>query len=249
MKQDRLEFKRQDRATAFQGYGPLVNLFKRLSLFLLALLLTGNISGPAVARTPVAKPSAPAEFTVLAIGDSLTAGYGLAPRQAFPDQLQKALRKRGLSVDVKNAGVSGDTTSGGLSRLAWLISGAKVRPDLVIVEFGANDALRGIDPSITRANLDSMLAYLTAQKLKVLLVGMMAPPNMGRDYAEDFNAIYPALAKKYRVAYDPFFLEGVAAKPELNQKDGMHPNFKGVGIIAARLSPKVETLLKGRPAR
>lgn len=249
MKQNVLKPEWQGVATALQGYGPFANLFKRLSLFLSAFLLMGSIAASASAHATTAKPAAPAAFTVLAIGDSLTAGYGLAPRQAFPNQLQKVLRKKGVSVNVKNAGVSGDTTSGGLSRLAWLIGSAETRPDLVIVEFGANDALRGIDPSITRANLDSMLAYLTAQKLKVLLVGMMAPPNMGRDYAEDFNAIYPALAKKYRVAYDPFFLEGVAAKPELNQKDGMHPNARGVGIIAGRLAPKVELLLKSRAAR
>lgn len=231
-------------ATAFQGYGPLASLFKRA--FLLILAAPFFYGAPQAAA---AKGARPAEYTVLVIGDSLAAGYGLSPRKAFPVQLQAALRKQGLNVDVKNAGVSGDTTSSGLARLAWLIEGTEPKPDLVILEFGANDALRGIDPSITEANLDSMLGYLTAKKFNILFIGMIAPPNMGKDYATDFNDIFPTLAKKYRVSYDPFFLDGVAAKPNLNQKDGMHPNARGVTVIADRLAPRVASLLKGSKAR
>jgi acyl-CoA thioesterase-1 len=230
---------------AFKGYGPLASLFKRSILFIFILpLFCGSLQAATARKTHPAPKAPPAEFTVLAMGDSLTAGFGLSPKKAFPYQLQIRLRKQGLNVDVKNAGVSGDTTSGGLSRLAWLVEGADPKPDLVILEFGANDALRGIDPSITRANLDSMLGYLTAKKLKVLFVGMKAPPNMGKEFAADFNAIYPDLAQKYRVAFDPFFLDGVAGKPVLNQKDGMHPNADGVMTVINRLAPKVTSLLK-----
>lgn len=228
--------------TGFQGYSLLASLFKRVLWLILATpLLYG---GPGVAVAKQARPVP--EFTVLVIGDSLAAGYGLSAHKSFPVQLEAALRKQGMNVDVKNAGVSGDTTSSGLARLAWLIERTKPRPDLVILEFGANDALRGIDPSITDANLDSMLGYLTAKKLKTLFVGMMAPPNMGKSYTKDFNAIFPALAEKYRVSYDPFFLDGVAAKPELNQKDGMHPNAKGVAVMVDRLAPRITRLLKGK---
>lgn len=216
----------------------MASIFKRILWLIPAASL---IWGAPLATCALAKP---ADFTVLVIGDSLAAGYGLSPRKAFPAQLQGALRQQNISVDVKNAGVSGDTTSGGLARLAWLIDGTQPKPDLVILEFGANDALRGIDPSITESNLDSMLGYLTAKKLKVLFIGMRAPPNMGKDYTTQFNAIFPSLAKKYRVPFDPFFLDGVAARPELNQKDGMHPNNKGVAVIVERLAPRVILLLQ-----
>ncbi len=142
-----------------------------------------------------------------------------------------------------NAGVSGDTTTGGRSRLAWTIDGQPKKPDLVILELGANDALRGISPSLTRENLDWMLAQLKQRGIPVLFVGMMAPPNMGQEYETEFNAIYPDLAKKYGVAFYPFFLDGVAANPRLNQHDGMHPNPKGVKIIVGKIAPYVTRAL------
>lgn len=177
---------------------------------------------------------------VLALGDSLTAGYGMDQGEAFPVQLQAALHAAGHAVTVINAGVSGDTSAGGRSRLEWLLS-----PDVdaVIVELGANDGLRGVDPAGTRENLDWILAKLRDKGLPVLLTGMVAPPNLGQDYGREFNAIYPDLAQKYGVLFDPFFLQDVAADPALNQRDGIHPNAQGVAIIVERLTPKVIELL------
>lgn len=194
-------------------------------------------AGP-VAAQPAAGDGKPIE--IVAFGDSLTQGYGVEPGKAFPEQLEAALRKDGLNVSVDNAGVSGDTTSGGLSRLDWSVPQTA---DLVIVELGANDALRGISPDITRKNLDEILKRLTDRGQTVVLAGMLAPPNMGEDYASKFNAIYPELAKKYPVTLYPFFLEGVAADPELNQADGMHPTAKGVAKIVAAMKPVIETAL------
>jgi len=177
---------------------------------------------------------------VLVLGDSLTAGYGMDQTQAFPVQLQAALIRAGQDVTIVNAGVSGDTSAGGRSRLEWLLS-----PDVdaVIVELGANDGLRGLDPAQTRENLDWILAKLGEKGLPVLLTGMMAPPNLGKDYGAEFNSIYPDLAQKYDALFDPFFLEGVAAMPALNQKDGIHPNADGVAIIVERMTPKVIELM------
>lgn len=192
-----------------------------------------------------ASPAAAASSTVIALGDSLTAGYGLAPEEAFPVRLQQALKAQGHDVTVINAGVSGDTTAGGLARLDWTLADAA--DGLVIVELGANDALRGLPPAATRDNLDRIITRIKARGLKVLLAGMLAPPNMGDDYAAAFNAIYPELARKHGVAFDPFFLKGVAARPELNQADGMHPTAAGVTVIAERLAPLViEALKQGR---
>jgi acyl-CoA thioesterase-1 len=179
--------------------------------------------------------------TILALGDSLTAGYGLAQPEAFPVQLQAALRVAGLTdVVVINGGVSGDTSAGGRARLDWLLAEPV---DLVIVELGANDGLRGLDPSETRRNLDAILANLTGRGILVLLSGMLAPPNLGEDYGLAFNSIYPDLAQKYGVALDPFFLQGVATVEALNQADGIHPNAQGVAIIVKRLVPTVVKLL------
>jgi len=177
---------------------------------------------------------------ILALGDSLTAGYGLDQTKAFPVQLQAALRDAGHDVTVVNAGVSGDTSAGGRSRLEWLLS-----PDVdaVIVELGANDGLRGVDPAQTRENIDWILATLKAKGLPVLLTGMVAPPNLGQDYGREFNTLYPDLAQQYGALFDPFFLEGVAADPALNQPDGIHPNPEGVAIIVHRMLPKVIELL------
>ncbi|HEY9056917.1 MAG TPA: arylesterase [Aurantimonas sp.] len=173
---------------------------------------------------------------VVAFGDSLVAGYGVGPGEAFPEQLQAALRDRGYHVEVTNAGASGDTSSGGLARLDWSVP---ENADLVIVELGANDALRGISPAITQKNLDQIVRTLTDRGQAVILAGMVAPPNMGSDYASAFNPIYSGLAEKYPVAFYPFFLDGVAAQPELNQDDAMHPNRDGVATIVNRMLPLI----------
>ena len=177
---------------------------------------------------------------ILAFGDSLTAGYGLPAADAFVARLQAALRARGRNVRVRNGSVSGDTTAGGRARLAWTLSG---QIDLVILELGANDGLRGVDPGETRRNLDAMLTALGKRKITVLLAGMLAPPNLGPDYARDYNGLYPDLAKKHGVALYPFFLEGVAAQAALNQPDGLHPNAAGVQVIVDAMTPHVLELL------
>jgi acyl-CoA thioesterase-1 len=195
-------------------------------------LLTGGT--PAFAHIPV----------ILDFGDSLTAGYGLAPEQAFPARLEAALRQQGIEVHVVNGGVTGDTTAGGLARLDWALGD---KPDLVILAFGANDALRGIDPATVRDNLDKMIRKIEASGAKVLLVGMLAPPNWGAEYESAFDRIFPDLARVHDVQLYPFFLEGVAMKPELNQPDGLHPNERGVAVLVDRLAPMVARLV-GSPS-
>jgi acyl-CoA thioesterase I len=178
---------------------------------------------------------------IVALGDSLTAGYGLASGDGFTDRLQERLRADGLDVEVINAGVSGDTSKGGLARLDWSVpDGTK----LVILELGANDALRGVAPEQTRANLDAMLERLKARNIPVLLAGMIAPPNMGEDYGRAFNPIYAELAARHEVPLYPFFLDGVAGEARFNQADGMHPNAEGIGVIVDRIAPQVAELLK-----
>ncbi|HXO89609.1 MAG TPA: arylesterase [Stellaceae bacterium] len=179
---------------------------------------------------------------ILDFGDSLTAGYGLAPEQAFPPRLQAALQRRGIETRVVNAGVSGDTTAGGLARLDWALAD---KPDLVILALGANDALRGIDPAAVRNNLDKMLRRIKTTGAKVLLVGMLAPPNWGEEYKTEFDRIFPDLARTNGVPLYPFFLEGVAMKPELNQPDGLHPNERGVAVLVDRIAPVVARLVEG----
>ncbi|MFQ5958893.1 MAG: arylesterase [Alphaproteobacteria bacterium] len=193
-------------------------------------------ASPWLARAAAA--ASPARVVVL--GDSLTAGYGLPADDAFPARLEAALRADGIAVDVVNAGVSGDTTAGGRARLDWALAD---KPDAVIVELGANDGLRGIDPAETFANLDAILRRLGDEGVKVLLAGMLAPPNLGRAYGAAFNDVYPRLAAKHGVALYPFFLDGVAARPELNQGDGLHPNARGVAVIVERIAPYVKRLL------
>jgi acyl-CoA thioesterase I len=177
---------------------------------------------------------------IVALGDSLVAGYGLAGTDAFPVKLQRALVAKGLAVQIVNAGVSGDTASGGLSRLDWSVPDGTAA---VILELGANDALRGIDPAITRKALDAILRRLTERKIPVLLCGMLAPPNMGVEYVRAFNAIYPDLAAQYDEILYPFFLAGVAADPKLNQRDGLHPTAAGVAVIIEHILPQVEQLI------
>ncbi|MCW5730142.1 MAG: arylesterase [Alphaproteobacteria bacterium] len=179
---------------------------------------------------------------IVALGDSLTAGYGLPPEQAFPALLEARLKAIGVPARVQNAGVSGDTSAGGRARLAWALA---ERPALVIVELGANDALRGIEPAQTEANLDAILTELRRRDIKVLLAGMRAPPNMGRDFAGEYDALFPRLAAKHGVPLYPFFLDGVAGQPALNQPDGIHPNLKGVEVIVERIAPHVKRALAG----
>ena len=186
----------------------------------------------------------PAETRIVILGDSLSAGYGLPAAEAFPAQLEQALRQSGQAVRVINAGVSGDTTAGGLARLDWALA---ERPQLVIVQLGANDALRGLDPEQARANLDAILTRLKREETQILLAGMRAPRNLGPAYYTKFDRIYSDLARKHQVALDPFFLEGVALRPELNQADGLHPNAQGVAMVVRRLLPQVRALLVGRP--
>jgi acyl-CoA thioesterase I len=181
---------------------------------------------------------------VLAFGDSLTAGLGLPDRQAFPAQLEARLRKEGLDVHIVNAGVSGDTTTDGLARLDWSLAS---KPDFVILALGANDALRGIDPKIVRENLDKMIDKIQASGAKLLLLGMLAPANLGADYEHAFDSIYPDLAKTHGVPLYPFFLEGVAMDPKLNQPDGLHPNEQGVAVLVDRIAPLVAKLISGEP--
>ncbi|HEU5274986.1 MAG TPA: arylesterase [Xanthobacteraceae bacterium] len=185
-------------------------------------------------------PTADRPITIVALGDSLTAGLGLASQDAFPAKLQKALAAKGLAVTIADAGVSGDTTSGGLARLDWSVPAGT---DGVILELGANDALRGLDPAVPRASLEAILRRLKERGIPVLLCGMLSPPNLGADYARTFNAIYPDLARIYDAVFYPFFLDGVAGQRRLNQGDGLHPTAAGVDVIVAGILPKVEELI------
>ena len=207
----------------------------------LAALTFGNLVIGAAAFAQPAPGTKP--IKLVALGDSLTAGYGLPAQSAFPVRLQQALRKKGVAVEIVNAGVSGDTSTGGRDRLDWSVP---PDTDAVIVELGANDALRGIDPKVTRAALEDILKKLKARNIAVLLCGMYAPPNMGADYADRFNAIYPDLAKAYEVPLYPFFLDGVATDAKLNQADGLHPTAEGVEAIVRNILPTVESFLKDR---
>jgi acyl-CoA thioesterase-1 len=180
------------------------------------------------------------QIKILAFGTSLTAGYQVPAGKEFTAVLQARLKKDGHEVKIVNAGVSGDTTAGGLARLDWALS----EPfDIAIVELGGNDALRALKPSETEANLDAILTKLKARNVKVLLAGMMAPRNLGPDYARDFDAVFPRLAKKHNVAFYPFFLDGVAGQLKLNQPDGIHPNEAGTAVIVEKITPFVTKLL------
>jgi acyl-CoA thioesterase-1 len=193
------------------------------------------------AETGFAQTAAePRPIKIVVLGDSLSAGLGLAASAAFPQRLEKSLESKGIAVDIINAGVSGDTSSGGRDRLDWSV------PDgtrAVILELGANDALRGTDPAVTRSALSDILTRLKARGIAVLLCGMVAPPNYGSDYSARFNAIYPDLAKSFGVPLYPFFLEGVAADAKLNQADGMHPTAEGVDVIVKNILPTVQAFL------
>jgi acyl-CoA thioesterase I len=216
---------------------------------MLVLGLLFFAGGPAIApgaraQTPESHGVKPIKMVVL--GDSLSAGLGLPGPAAFPARLQKALKSNGIDVDMINAGVSGDTSSGGRDRLDWSVPEGT---EAVIVELGANDALRGIDPKITRQALSDIVTRLKARKIAVLLCGMLAPPNYGSDYAARFNTIYPDLSKSFGVPLYPFFLEGVAADAKLNQVDGLHPTAEGIDVIVKNILPVVQAFLGALPAQ
>ena len=192
----------------------------------------------------VMAPAAQArEALILAFGDSLTAGYGLKAQEAFPAQLEAALRRSGQAVRVHNGGVSGDTSSAGRGRLNWVLAGLKAKPDLVILELGANDMLRGQKPALTRTNLDAMITELKRRKIPVLLAGMKASYNLDRAYRAEFDGLYPALAKKHGIRLYPFFMDGVTGNRDLLIADQMHPNAKGVAVIVKRILPSVRAAL------
>ena len=218
------------------GYGVRQRPINRRGMIAVALLATffGGVFSP-----PASAADGPIR-TIMAFGDSLTSGYGLPPADAFPVKLEAALRARGHAVRVINAGVAGDTTAGGRARLAWMLAD---KPDAVILELGANDGLRGLDPAETLANLRAIMEQLKAADLPVLLAGMRAPPNLGRDFGAEFDTIFATVALEYDALFYPFFLEGVAARPTLNQNDGIHPNSTGVAIVVERIIPSVEALL------
>ncbi|CAN7281983.1 arylesterase [Phenylobacterium sp. LjRoot219] len=204
-----------------------------LGLPLLALPLFG--AGPALAARGK---------VVTILGDSITAGLGLPAAQALPAQLHQALNRRGVANIVRGAGVSGDTTAGGAARMDF-----SIRPDtaVTVVALGANDLLMGLQPRVVRANLERILTRLQARRMGVVLAGIQAPPEIGRGYAREFNAVFPAIAKAHRVAFYPDLLAGVARNPKFNQSDGMHPNAAGVRVIADRLAPVVAKVLAARP--
>lgn len=228
-------------------YGHISGHFHLPRLFAALLLLLVLAPLPFVA--PAAAQAQAQPQLIVALGDSLTAGYQLKPGESFPAQLEAALRKQGRAVRVHNAGVSGDTTAQGKARLPWVLSSLKQKPDLVIVALGANDMLRGQPPAQAKANLDAILKDLKKRGIPVLLAGMLAAPNMGPAYAKDFNAIYPALAKTHNIPLYPFFTQGVTANPKLLLADGMHPNPAGVGLMVKNILPSVtKALPPARPA-
>ena len=211
-------------------------------LAIMALACFASIAGALSAPAAAEKAARPVRIVVL--GDSLSAGFGLAANEALPAKLEKALNAKGLDVTIENAGVSGDTASGGLGRLDWSVPEGT---DAVIVELGANDALRGSDPKVTRAALETIIRRLKERHIAVLLVGMLAPRNLGPDYVKAFDPIYPELAQAYDVILYPFILDGVAGDRALNQADGLHPTAAGVDIIVSRMLPKVEELVARLP--
>ena len=215
-------------------YGQLLDVMKALMgiAFLWGVLMASAMAG---------EPKSPGPLQIVAFGDSLTAGFGRPPADAFPAQRQKAVRARGYDVAVTHAGVSGDTTSGGLQRIDWAVPPGT---QAVILELGANDALRGIDPAQARTNLDQILASLAKRGIPVLLAGMRSPQNWGKDYVDSFERLYPDLAERHGVLLYPFFMEGVALDPKLNLDDGLHPNTKGVARIVEGILPKVEALIE-----
>ena len=219
--------------SAPRSYGKLALQVQRLAA---ALVVAGFVLSGLVGSVTAAERT----IKVVALGDSLTAGFQLRGSAAFPVQLERALKAKGLAVEVANAGVSGDTSSGGLARLDWSVPEGT---DAVILELGANDMLRGVDPKVTRGALSEIVQRLKARRIEVLLCGMLAAPNMGADYGRAFDAIYPELAVANDLLLYPFFLDGVVADPKLNIGDGLHPTGEGVAKIVSGILPKVEAML------
>jgi acyl-CoA thioesterase-1 len=215
-------------------YAVPIRFFKRLAVLTLSFNALLSLASATVAAET---------FRILALGDSLTAGYGLDTDDGFPSQLQRKLVSIGYPARVFNGGVSGDTSAGGLARLDWALAD---RPSHAIIELGANDGLRGLDPGAMRANLDAIIRRLKDAGVDVLLTGMRAPPNLGRTYETAFNGVFAELAEKHDLVYYPFFLSGVAARPALNLADGIHPNRDGVAVIVDRITPYVVRLLNNR---
>ena len=216
-----------------RSYGKRPALVQRLAA---ALLIA------CVAALPAATAGRAAErpVKIVALGDSLIAGFGLPASALFPTKLERALKDKGFAVEIANAGVSGDTASGGLARLDWSVPDGT---EAVILELGANDMLRGVEPKVTREALDTIIRRLKQRGIEVLLCGMLVPPNLGPDYAQAFNAIYPELASTHGLVFYPFFLDGIAADPKFNQRDGIHPSAAGIATIVARIVPKAEELV------
>ena len=216
-----------------RSYGKQAGFVKRIALAFALLLGGGGMAGPALAADRPVK--------IVVLGDSLVAGFNLPGSDAFPAQLERAVRAKGRAVEIANAGVSGDTTSGGLARLDWSVPDGT---DAVIITLGANDMLRGVDPNVPREALTQIVSRLKARNIAVLLTGMLAAPNLGPDYGRAFNAIYPEIAAAQGVLLYPFFLDGIAGERTLNQRDGMHPTAAGIAAVVARIMPKVEELLE-----
>jgi acyl-CoA thioesterase I len=229
------------RLSMARSYGTSAGAVERRALlFVHILVLSLLLMTAATAFAPAAAAPATKPIKMVVLGDSLSAGLGLSASAAFPERLQKSLQAKGIAVDMVNAGVSGDTSSGGRDRLEWSVPEGT---DAVILELGANDALRGTDPAVTRSALSDILTRLKARGIAVLLCGMVAPPNYGSDYSARFNAIYPDLAKSFGVPLYPFFLKGVAADASLNQADGIHPTAEGVDLIVKNILPTVQAFL------
>ncbi len=218
--------------SACRAYGPAWPYFNALAGVAGAIVIVLGLFASAAMAAPAR--------TIVALGDSLTAGYGLPGYEGFVAQLNAALRRARVNAHVINAGVSGDTSADGLARVDWLLQD---KPDLVLVELGANDALRGLDPTETKHHLAEIIDRIKHAGARVLLIGMKAPPNLGPEYAEKFDRIFPDLANELKVPLYPFFLDGVAANAALNQADGMHPNAKGVSVIVKRLLPMLTRVL------
>jgi len=220
------------------------------AVMLLALAACGN---EAQTAKPVAQASGDIavlgrEVRIVALGDSLFAGYGLESGQSYPARLEAALRARGINARIMNAGVSGDTTGGGRDRLDFTLNGQVIAPELAVISLGGNDMLRALPPEETRANLDAILTTLSNRGIKVVLLGMLAPPNLGGDYAKAFNAIYPALAKKHDAALVPFFLQSLIDKPELVQADRIHPTAAGIDLLVKDTIDTVAEAVPIKPA-
>jgi len=202
----------------------------------------------AAAEPPALPPPMGEEVRIVALGDSLFAGYGLEPGQSYPARLEAALRARGINARIQNAGVSGDTTAGGLQRLDFTLNSNAAPPALVIISLGGNDMLRGLAPDQTRANLDAILTKLDARKVPAVLMGMLAAPNLGVDYAKAFDPIYPALANKHGAGLVPFFLQPLVGKPQLIQADHIHPTLDGIDLLVGSTVEQVAKALPANPA-